>query len=347
MNILSLYIARNFTRYWLACLGGVLALIVISAVLGNVNDAVHSWAAFGQFCLDTARTIPGLLETLLPMTVLLATVFTFAGLSRSSELVAMKTAGMGYVQLLKPVLLVLIAISALAYFNQNYLYRFLHAGESLHQGEDRNQWRDIGDAIVYVDRIDSAAQKVLNSTIFRWQTSPFRLSQVTALPQGDRTPSHDWDFGNVLVREKLNDSWTLRTAPEVQVSAPGFPDVFRPSELDTHHMPVEDLYQEIVVRKSRSQPTETFELEMLRKLAVVTAPLVMVLIGTPLSQFHFRGGKVAGEILVTLLVGLVFMISSEILFILGKGGFLNDWIAALAVNLLFAAAGLFLFRQRR
>jgi len=110
---------------------------------------------------------------------------------------------------------------------------------------------------------------------------------------------------------------------------------------------VEDLYQEIVVRKSRSQPTETFELEMLRKLAVVTAPLVMVLIGTPLSQFHFRGGKVAGEILVTLLVGLVFMISSEILFILGKGGFLNDWIAALAVNLLFAAAGLFLFRQRR
>ena len=79
--------------------------------------------------------------------------------------------------------------------------------------------------------------------------------------------------------------------------------------------------------------------------AIVVA--VMVLIGTPLSQFHFRSGKVAAEVLVTLLVGLLFMISSEILFILGKGGFVGDWIAALGINALFALGGVVLLRQRR
>ena len=347
MNILSRYIAISFTRYWLACLGGVLGLIVISALLGNVNEAFRSVTAFFEFWLETARTVPGLLEILLPMTVLLATVFTFASLSRTSELVAMKTAGMGYFRLLRPLLLVLVAISAFAYFNQNYLYRILNGGEQLRQGEDRYQWRDLGDSIVYVDRVDTIAHRVLNSIVFRWQNSPFRMSQVTALPQGSRTPSEDWSFGPVRVREKQNDSWTLRIAPEVQVPAAGFPDVFKPSELDTHHMPVDELYQEIAVRKSRSQPTEGFELELLRKLAVVTAPLVMVLIGTPLSQFNYRGGKVAGEVLVTLLVGLVFMITSEILFILGKGAILPDWLAALGVNGVFAIAGLAMLRLRR
>jgi lipopolysaccharide export LptBFGC system permease protein LptF len=72
----------------------------------------------------------------------------------------------------------------------------------------------------------------------------------------------------------------------------------------------------------------------------------MVLLGTPLSQFHFRGGRVAGEVLVTLLVGLVFMIGSETLFILAKGGFLPLWIGALGVNLVFAAVGLYLFRMK-
>jgi lipopolysaccharide export system permease protein len=347
MTILSRYIALGFLRFWLACLAGVLALIVISALLGNVNEAVQSWPAFWRFWLDTARTVPGLLEILLPMTVLLATVLTFAGLSRSSELVAMKTAGMGYLGLLRPVLLVIAGISALAYFNQNYLYRFLGGTETLRRGEDRYQWRDIGDAIVYVDRVDTALHQVRDSTVFRWQLNPFRMTQVTALPRGVRSPSESWSFGQVRVREKQNETWSFRVAPEVVVPAAGFPDVFKPSELDAHHMPVVELYQEIAVRKSRSQPTDPFELELLRKLAVVAAPLVMVLIGTPLSQFHFRGGKVAGEVLITLLVGLVFMISSEILFILGKGGLLNNWIADFGVDGLFALAGLVLMRLRR
>ncbi|MFI5399802.1 MAG: LptF/LptG family permease [SAR324 cluster bacterium] len=347
MTILSRYIALSFLRYWLACVGGVIALIVIAALLGDVNRAVHSWAAFWQFWLDTAATVPGLLEVVLPMTVLLATVFTFAGLSRTSELVAMKTAGMGYLRLLRPVLLVLVAVSACAYINQNYLFRFLAGTNTLSQGADRDQWRDIGDAIVYVGRVDPAAHRVLDATVFRWALNPFRMLQVTTLPSGSLTASTSWLFSPVRIREMQNDTWTLRAVPEVALPSGGFPDVFKPSEPDSHHLPVDELYQEIAARKSRSQPTELFELEMLRKLAVVTAPWVMVLIGTPLSQFHFRSGKVAAEVLVTLLVGLVFMISSEILFILGKGGFVDDWIAALGINVLFALGGLVLLRLRR
>lgn len=348
MTILARYIAMRFLRYWLACLAGLLGLILISALLGNVNDAFHSLAAFLNFWLETIRSLPDLLEILLPMTVLLATVFTFAGLSRTSELTAMKTAGMGYRNLMLPLFAVLVFVTAFAYVNQNYLYNLLHEGEETRAADSRHQWRDLGGALVYVDRVDSAAKVVSNSSIFRWQAEPFRLAQVTVLPQGSHAAEDLWTFQGVRVREKQpGNLWTLNAVPEVQVPDVGFPDMFKPRDLDAHHLPVWDLYQEIDVRKSRSQPTELQDLELLRKLAVLTAPLVMVLIGTPLSQFHFRGGRVAGEVLVTLLVGLVFMISSEILFILGKGGFLPPAVAALGVNVAFAGIGLSLFRLQR
>ena len=347
MTILSRYIAKSFLRYWVACLTGVLGLILISALLGNVNEAIQSWSAFLGFWLDTIRTIPGLLELLMPMTVLLATVFTFAGLSRSSELVAMKTSGMGFLRLMRPLFAVLVLVISLAYFNQNYLYRFLHEGEESRAAEEHHQWRDIGGALVHVERVDSLSRLVANSTIFRWQANPFRMAQVTVLPEGRRCAPGEWIFSRVRVRDMQPGLWTLHQVPEVRMPDLEFPDVFKPGELDAHHLPVEDLYQEIAVRKSRSQAFEGFELELLRKLAVVTAPIVMVLIGTPLSQFHFRGGRVAGEVLVTLLVGLVFMIGSEIFFILGKGGFLSPWMAALGVNLAFALVGLLLFRLHR
>jgi lipopolysaccharide export system permease protein len=348
MTILARYIAMRFLRYWLACLAGLLGLILISALLGNVNDAIQSLDAFLTFWLETIRSIPDLLEILLPMTVLLATVFTFAGLSRTSELVAMKTAGMGYRKLMLPLFAVLVLVTAVAYLNQNYLYNLLHDGEENRAADARHQWRDLGGSLVYVDRVDSISRAVLNASIFRWQAAPFRLAQVTVLPQGNHAAEDAWTFRGVRVREKQpGDLWTLNAVPEVQVPDVGFPDMFKPREMDAHHLPVSDLYQEIAVRKSRSQPTEAHELELLRKLAVVTAPLVMVLIGTPLSQFHFRGGRVASEVLVTLLVGLVFMIASEILFILGKGGFLPPYVAALGVNAVFAGIGLGLFRFQR
>jgi lipopolysaccharide export system permease protein len=346
MNILTRYIATSFVRYWLGCVSGLLGLILISALLGNVSDAFQSLPAFLRFCYETIQTLPGLMEILLPMTVLLATVFTFAGFSRTSELVAMKAAGMGFARLLRPLAGALLAICAFAYLNQNYLFRFLHPNDQLRAAEERHQWRDLGDAIVYVNRIDPAASLVLDATVFRWQAAPFRMTQLTLLPEGRREPGL-WTFERVRVREKQPALWTLRTAQEVRVPDAGFPDVFKPRDLDAHHLPLEDLYQEITERKSRPQPGADLMLEVLRKLAVFTAPLVMVLIGAPLSQFHFRGGRVAGEVLVTLLVGLVFMLSSEIFFILAKGGLLYPWVGALGVNLAFAAVGFGLFRLSR
>ncbi|HUJ74110.1 MAG TPA: LptF/LptG family permease, partial [bacterium] len=138
MSILARYIAKDFFRYWLSCLGAVVVLIVIAALLGDIDRAFSSWAAFLDFWWQTAQSLPDLLEYMLPFTVLLAAVFTFSAFSRNSELVAMKAAGMGLLRLMRPMVWVLVPVAALAYFNQNDLYRLLHTAEDLKAAQEQN-----------------------------------------------------------------------------------------------------------------------------------------------------------------------------------------------------------------
>ncbi len=341
MSILARYIAKDFFWYWVACLVSVLLLIIVAALLGDIDEAFKSWQKFVRFWHETVKSLPNIVEILLPVTVLLATMFTFAGYSRSSELVAMKTAGMGRTRLMLPLVAVVVMVSALAYVNQNYLYRWLNDTEEARALKEQHQWRSLNNAIVYLGRIDSAANRVTNATLFSWQDSPFHFTEVNSLPGGGRSAEQRWDFQDVMAREKQADSWKVTRVPVKEYQGAEFPDVFRPLELDAHHLPLLDLYQEIRQRESQASPqVEVYTLEWYRKLGILTAPAVMVLIGTPLSLFHFRRGRASAEVMVILVVGLVFMIGSEIFFILGKGGFLPALLSATGMNGVFALLGL-------
>lgn len=347
MTILFRYVARDFFRNWLGTLTALVALIVIAALFGNIDEAFSSWEAFQDFLDKTAKTLPGLIENLLPMTVLLATVLTFSALSRTSELVAMKASGMGLFRLMLPLFSVLLLVSTLAYLNQNYLYRHLHEDEETNAGYSTHQWRTLGSAIIYLDSADLRNKTLTGVRAFIWRDKPFELTQVNSLPSGRRDDQERWEFSDTIEREHGPGGWIMRQDARKELAPNDFPDVFKPADLDAHHTPFLDLYQEIEQRESQGQRVQAFWMEAFQKLAAVMAPFVMVLIGTPLSQFHFRRARVAGELVITLLTGLVFMVGSQILYILGKGGFVGPATAAWSVNVAFLLLALGLLRLSR
>jgi LPS export ABC transporter permease LptG len=347
MTILFRYLARDFLRNWLLTLSALVVLIIIAALFGNIETAFSSWESFLGFYQKTVQSLPGLVEILLPMTVLLATVMTFSAFSRTSELVAMQTSGLGRFHLMAPLFAVLLMVSSLAYLNQNYLYSYLHREQTANARYAVHQWRGLGNAIFYLDRIDLKEQTASRVHVFVWRDSPFQLSQIGFAATGRRGEEQRWLFSDAIERESGPTGWTLHHSATKEFLPQDFPDVFKPAELDAHHMPLLDLYQEIKQRERQGQPVDVWWLEGYQKVAAVLAPFVMVLIGTPLSQFHFRRAKVAAELVITLLTGLVFMVGTQILYILGKGGFVAPLPAALGVNAVFLALALGLLRLSR
>ncbi len=339
--------AKSFLRYLFYCVLAMVLLLLIANMFGNIESAFDSWPKFLEFLNGTLRSVPAIVEIILPLSVLLATVMTFTGLSRSSELVAMKSAGMGFLHMMLPLFLVLVPVAALGYLNQNYLYNALNREEDQAAGRlERHQWRSDGKNIYYFSSIDSQSKSISKGYVFRWLPHPFRISEMVTFSAATRERP-GWTFQHVTKREHSAGAWKFERTGTLNVPEREFPNVFKPLEVDAHHMPIIDLYREIRQLEKRNPRVVVYLSEWYQKTAVLFAPFIMVLVGAPLSQSHVRRARVAGEIVVTIFGGIVYWIGNEILLTLGQGGVIHPLIAAWGVNVLFIAVGLALFLRHR
>ncbi|MCZ6472742.1 MAG: LptF/LptG family permease [SAR324 cluster bacterium] len=347
MKILSWYVAIEFLRNLLLCLLAMLLLLLIANMFGDIESAFNSWPGFLRFIDNAAGSVPTIVEIVLPMSVLLGTVITFTKFSRSSELVAMKIAGLGLRRITLPILLVLLPVAALGYLNQNYLYNALNRQEDhAARGIAANQWRSDGESIYYLKSINSQTNTLGSGYIFRWLAHPFRISELVTFSHGMKG-APDWRFRDVTKRRHASGSWSYSRVGNMVVPEQDFPNVFRPSKLDAHHMPILDLYRNIRQLEKRNPHIVVYRLEWYQKIAVLFVPFIMVLVGAPLAQSHARKAGVAGEIVITIFGGIVYWIGNEIFLTLGRGGILHPLISAWGINFLFFLLGLTLLLRAR
>lgn len=349
MKILPRYIARTYLKFWLLCLAALAALVVVANLFGNLDSVFSSRADLLAFLDETVRALPVMLDLLIPMTVLLATLFTFSSLGRSSELVAMRSVGVGLLRQLRPIFAVLVLIAALDYANQNYLHPFLQPADDpqAERAGDTHQWTLLRDQIVYVRRTDPAHDRIIDAYVFRWAPEPFRLERLVRARRVQRREEGPWLLHDVVTRRRDAKGWSLEQQPTLERPAEEFPDLFQQDALDAHHMPLFELSRHIRQLESRGRRVELYELEWYQKTAALFAPFVLVWFGAPLSQAYFRQGRASGEIMVGILGGLLFLIATETVFTLGRGGFLPPLAAAWSVNAAYIVLGSALFWRVR
>jgi lipopolysaccharide export system permease protein len=348
MKILSRYIAITFLKYWAICTLAMLFLVIAANLFGHIDAVFTSTRKLVEFFGETVRSIPVILDIALPITVLLATMFTFSALARTSELVAMRSIGMGLSRQLAPILIVVVFISALDYFNQNYLFRFLDAtpGRSA-KLETSHAWKARQDRIFYLSNVDSALRDVTGIRIFRWASQPFRVVEMENIRRISQPNDGQWVYEDVVSRKFSGNEWRLSRIARLEKPEREFPNVFLQDTLDAHYMPIIDLYRKIRQRESLGEKVELYNLEWYQKTAAIFAPFVLVWFGTPLSQSYFRQGRASGEILLGILGCLIFLVATEIFFLFGKGGFLPPSVSAWTINLVFLALGGYLMRRAR
>jgi lipopolysaccharide export LptBFGC system permease protein LptF len=328
MKILSWYIGKTYLKYWVLCLMALLLLVVISRLFGSIDTVFTSSERLRAFLDETLQTLPTFLDVALPITVLLSTVFTFNSLG--------------------PIFVLLIFIAALDYYNQNYLFRLVSAPEALHARISfTHQWRAADGRIIYLERILPNSRRLDRVRIFHWAGSPFRLFELERVQRITRPDGQRWIFAEVLRRREDGDGWRLERQEMQERAAEEFPDVFQQDVLDAHHLPFLDLYTKIRQLESPPARVVLYELEWYQKTAAMFAPFVLVWFGAPLSQAYFRRGRASGDVIIGILGGLLFLIATEILYTLGKGGFLHPVLATWSVNLVYISLGGLLMRRIR
>ena len=348
MKILSGYIAKIYLKFWLLSLSAMILLVIVANLFGGIDRAFSSVSNFLAFIDDILASLPITLDIALPLTVVLATLLTFNSLGRTSELVAMRAAGMGIFHQMRPILVVLVFISALDYYNQNYLYPLLADQEKLQSVKSRQRnWVALDDRLYYVPTVGAKDGRLSEVRIFQWAKQPFRLLKIQHVSKISLTDDDRLLFENILDRKASEKGWRFSQRLREKRENKNFLQWFQEEIPEAHYMPIFELYRKIRQLESKGAPVELYVLEWYQKTAAMVAPFVLVWFGMPLSQAFFRKGQASGEIIIGLLGGLLFLVATEIFFTLGQGGFLPPLLAAWASNIIyFLIGGALLLRVR-
>ncbi|HEY2614734.1 MAG TPA: LptF/LptG family permease, partial [Chthoniobacterales bacterium] len=112
MRLLNRYVLRNFLQAYVYCIVGFISIWFIFDISDNIStflDERISRSLIGKYYLTQ---VPQILVVLLPVSLLLALLFSLGRMSRSNEIVSMLTAGVSLPRILSPLITVALLTTA-------------------------------------------------------------------------------------------------------------------------------------------------------------------------------------------------------------------------------------------
>ncbi|MBA2433844.1 MAG: LptF/LptG family permease [Chthoniobacterales bacterium] len=362
MRLLDRYVLRNFLQPYVYCILGFLAIWLIFDISDNSATIFDERAPLGQVAQYYWTQIPQVLVILLPVSLLLALLFSLGRMSRANEIVSMLTSGVSVPRLLLP-LLVMGALTTGAAFALNYslaahaelarkkfLERVLSrtgprdvvvSGQVFRNRTDNRTWyiarfRPGSNEFSGVQVVQQDAQEnivrnyIATDAFFEPATKTWRLEKAKVV---------DYDSAGNITRDKLFRDLTIPGWSETPYrldSANVRPDFLGVSELREYLRYNSDFPETLLA---------PFRTQLQYRWALPWTCFIVALMGAPLGISFSRRGIIAS---VAMAIGLVFTMNflTHLFLALGEGNRVSPVTAAWTPNIVFFFIGLYLLRLR-
>ncbi len=374
--ILDEYIMRAFGSNLALILATFCMLFIVFTFFELIGDIIRNrtpLVTVGDYLLNL---IPFILYNVTPLCVLVAVLVTFGALARSSELTAMKAAGVSLYRIVVPVLVLTAVIAAALFaFDEFYLpaaNRRQEALRSVIKGKpaqtflrpDR-KWISgqtyaaplpanfLGRAapqekhaaepvrIFYYQFFDPDRNVFANLTVFEFDPVTFALERRIFASSAHWDNRVDrWLFENGWVRTFRGET-IAGYDPFVLTTFPEIreqPPYFKKEDRQSQEMSFGELSRYINDLRQSGFDTKRLSVQLNRKLAYPAVTLVMTLIALPFAFATGKRGGVAG-FAVAILLAVGYLGVAGLFEAMGNVNTLPPALAAWSPDVLFALAG--------
>ncbi|MEG0318089.1 MAG: LPS export ABC transporter permease LptG [Comamonas sp.] len=310
--------------------------------------------------LSVSLGLPNHLYELLPIAVLIGSIFVMARFAQSSEFTIMRTSGLGPWLALRTMLtlgacFVILTVAVGDYIapaaerialtaKAKYLGKTSTVGSTGAWLKEKNNGNTLAVNVRAV-RADGALTKV---RIFEFDTQGRMVLQIHADSGQVLEDADIWVLNNAqLTRFQYTDNagteaaqltrensstlqWPSSISSEMLVAAVHKPD----------RMPTVELFQFIQHLKANDQSAQKYEIEFWRKVFYPLSCLVMVVLALPFAYLHFRSGGIAGYVFGGVMAGISFFLLNNVF---GYAGNLQNWspmLTAAAPGLIYSILSL-------
>jgi lipopolysaccharide export system permease protein len=325
---------------------------------GDVTYSV--WHAL----LSVSLSLPNHLYELLPIAVLIGSIFVMARFAQSSEFTIMRTSGLGPWLALRTMLtlgagFVVLTVAVGDYIapaaerwsltaKAKYLGTSSTVGSTGAWLKEKNNGNTLALNVrtvradgaltgIRIFNFDSQGRIVLQIHADAGQVQEdadvWRLPQarLTRFSYNDAASSSNPADAVQVTREALTDyAWPTSISSEMLVAAVHKPD----------RMPTLELFQFIQHLKDNDQSAQKYEIEFWRKVFYPLSCLVMVVLALPFAYLHFRSGGIAGYVFGGVMAGISFFLLNNVF---GYAGNLQNWspmLTAAAPGLIYSILSL-------
>jgi lipopolysaccharide export system permease protein len=360
MKLIDRYLIKLLIGPVIYCLGGFMMIIIISEVFGDVSrilDARPPWYVVVRFYFSV---LAPLLRYLIPAALMLATLYTLFGLTRNSELVAMRASGISIYRLMMPFLFVGFLFSILSATLDEFWVPSAHEWVETMKDtrfSSRNTREELGCIYInlaasrrwQVNHIDPQQPHILHHVEVKQERPDGTRHYIITAPRAEHLDGTWWFFSPLIQRFGESDNPIGRAVPlgvdtNSVVELPLYRET--PAMLLSATRPWEFLNgREMLhyIRANQDMPESVLQerrYSLHAHFAMPWASMIVILFAIPAGARTARQGVMSAVFnAIAMMAG--FYALAQLGLVLGSNGIIPPWAGAWLSNLFFGAIGIY------
>ncbi len=346
MKIASRYLLQEISASILVIMLALISMFSFFDLIQELDSIGKGSYGIGSALLFVLLSAPGHVYEVVPVAVLIGTMYALAQFARHSELVVLRASGvsmsaLGLILLRVGVIFAILTFAVgelITPLSEKTAQRLrIKATDSVVAQDFRSGlWVKDGNSFVNIEDVLPDAG-LLNIHIYEFDPD-FHLRMISNAKSGSYHDS-SWDLRDVSQTSFSQNR--IRTQVFAQAS---WQSVIRPELLNVllvvpEKMSAWNLYFYIRHLGENHQKTTRHEIALWSKMVYPIASIVMVVLALPFGFLQQRAGGISAKIFAGIMLGLTYQVLNRLFVHIGL---LNDWpplLSATVPTALFLAAG--------
>jgi len=330
------YLSREIYAAVLLVLLAFLGLFAFFDLVNELDEVGKNGYMLYHAAVYVAMIMPGRVYELMPIAVLIGTLYALTTFARHSEITVLRASGLSTTRFLLALLGIGSVFVALTFIFGEYLappaeraaqqWRLAATRSMVSQELRTGLWVRDGRRFVNVRSVlpDTSLEGV---RIYEFDERAALVSISEAKTGVHESASEGWRLRHVEQTRFLGDHTDTRVLPDLVWKSELTPEVLSVLMVVPERMSVSTLYSYIRHLEENSQRTTRYEIALWKKLAYPFAALVMMGLALPFGYMQTRMGGVSLKVFSGIMIGVGFHLLNGLFSNLGV---INGWVPAVA-----------------
>lgn len=347
MNLINRYLIQEIVSSILLIMLALIAMFSFFDLIQELESLGKGEYGLGNVLTFVLLSAPGHVYQIVPVAVLVGTMYALGRLSRSSELIILRVSGISITSLAWSLVRIGLVFAVLTFIVGEFVTPYtektaqrmrIKATDSVIAQDFRSGlWIKDGRSFVNVEEVlpDTTLLKV---HIYEFD-SDFHLRTISDAKSG-RFEEDGWNLSEVAQTLFNEDKIKSVYFPEANWQSLIRPELLNVLLVQPEKMSARNLYSYITHLSDNKQKTSRHEIALSAKVIYPLACMVMVILALPFGFLQQRSGGASAKIFLGIMLGVFYQVMNRVFVHLGL---LNDWspiFSTVVPTLLFLLAGL-------